>query len=48
LLTWAVSHELGHATCGEPDEARADAHGRELREGKILSCSQSPGRQSNP
>jgi hypothetical protein len=38
LLRLAVSHELGHALCHEPDEHRADAYGRELRTGKHLFC----------
>ena len=43
LLELAISHELGHALCHEPDEYRADDYGRELRGGRILSCSPSPG-----
>jgi hypothetical protein len=43
LLELAISHELGHALCHEPDEHRADDYGRELRCGRIPSCSLSPG-----
>jgi hypothetical protein len=43
LLELAISHELGHALCHEPDEHRADDYGRELRGGRILSCSPSTG-----
>lgn len=43
LLELAISHELGHALCHEPDEHRADDYGRELRGGRIPSCSPSPG-----
>jgi hypothetical protein len=38
LLRIAVAHELGRAVSGAPNEHRADAHGRELRTGKHLSC----------
>jgi hypothetical protein len=40
LLELAISHELGHAICQEPDERRADDYGRELRGEKTPSCSQ--------
>jgi hypothetical protein len=43
LLELAISHELGHALCHEPDEHRADEYGRELRRGRIPNCSPSPG-----
>ena len=38
LLDLAVTHELGHAICHEPDEGKADRYGRTLREGKPLVC----------
>lgn len=40
LLELAISHELGHAICQEPDERRADDYGRDLRDGKVPRCSQ--------
>lgn len=48
LLNLAISHELGHALCQEPDERRADAYGRELRDGKAPDCSKTPRRQVVP
>lgn len=38
LLNLAVTHELGHALCGEPNEAVADRFGEELRQGQRPSC----------
>jgi len=38
LLELAVSHELGHALCHEPDEWKADAYGRLLRNHEEFSC----------
>ena len=38
LLELAVSHELGHAFCEEPNEAAADHFGEELRKGRLLRC----------
>lgn len=38
LLQLAVSHELGHALCGEPNEAVADHIGDELRHGRWTPC----------
>ena len=38
LLELAVSHELGHAFCGEPNEAVAKHFGEELRGGLSPAC----------
>jgi hypothetical protein len=38
LLEFAISHELGHAFCNEPDEHRAENVGRDLRAGKTPRC----------
>ena len=38
LLELAVTHELGHAFCEEPNEAAADRFGEELREGRPTRC----------
>ena len=38
LLDLAVTHELGHAICREPDEGKADRYGKMLRDGKPLVC----------
>lgn len=38
LLDLAVSHEMGHALCGEKQEDRADRVARLLRQGKVVSC----------
>jgi hypothetical protein len=38
LLELAVSHELGHAICEEPNEATADRFGEDLRKGQIPRC----------
>jgi hypothetical protein len=38
LLELAVSHELGHAICEEPNEATADRFGEDLRKGQIPPC----------
>ena len=38
LLELAVSHELGHAFCEEPNEAVADHFGEELRNGRLMRC----------
>jgi len=38
LLELAVTHELGHALCGEPNEAIADRFGEELRRGRRPPC----------
>jgi hypothetical protein len=43
FLDFAVTHELGHAMCGESDEIKAERFGRELRQGKMAVCS--PGHQ---
>src|SRR5258707_747661 len=37
LLELAVTHELGHAFCEEPNEAAADHFGEELRKGGGLA-----------
>jgi hypothetical protein len=38
LLDLAVSHEMGHALCGEKEEDQADRLAKLLREGKTASC----------
>jgi hypothetical protein len=38
LLELAVTHELGHALCDEPNEAEADHFGDELRKGRLAPC----------
>jgi hypothetical protein len=38
LLELAVTHELGHAFCEEPNEAAADHFGEELRNGRLMRC----------
>jgi hypothetical protein len=38
LLELAVTHELGHAFCAEPNEALADHFGEELRNGRLTRC----------
>lgn len=38
LLNVAVTHELGHALCGEADEAVADHFGERLRRGQKPPC----------
>jgi len=43
LLELAVSHELGHAICEEPNEAVADRFGEDLRKGLTPQCRVSKG-----
>ena len=43
LLELAVSHELGHAICEEPNEAVADRFGEDLRKGMTPQCRVSKG-----
>ena len=38
LLERAVTHELGHAFCEEPNETAADHFGAELRKGRLTPC----------
>ncbi len=38
LLELAVTHELGHAICEEPNEAAADHIAEELRKGRLMRC----------
>jgi len=38
LLDLAVTHELGHAVCNDPDEKRADRFGQRPREMHQASC----------
>ena len=38
LLELAVSHELGHAFCQDPNEPKADRFGEDLRNGLTPSC----------
>jgi hypothetical protein len=44
LLEYAVTHELGHALCREPDEARAHDYARELRRSGAITCAANPHR----
>ena len=44
LLVLAVTHELGHALCSEPNEAVADRFGEELRRGRRPHCRSSKER----
>jgi hypothetical protein len=46
FLDVAVTHELGHGICEDLDEARADAFGRLLREGKKPDCDATPRKQA--
>lgn len=46
LLELAVTHELGHAFCAEPNEAAADRFGEELRNGRLTPCRISNGAKS--
>ena len=48
LLELAVTHELGHAFCEEPNEAVADHFGEGLRNGRLMRCriSKEPRRKS--
>jgi hypothetical protein len=43
LLELAVSHELGHAICEEPNEAVAERFGEDLRKGLTPQCRVSKG-----
>jgi hypothetical protein len=43
LLELAVSHELGHAICEEPNEAVAARFGEDLRKGMTPQCRTSKG-----
>jgi hypothetical protein len=38
LLDLAVTHELGHALCSDPDERRAEENGQLIRAGKTVVC----------
>jgi hypothetical protein len=38
FLEFAITHELGHAFCNEPDEIKADRAGQRLREDKANVC----------
>jgi hypothetical protein len=46
LLKLAVSHELGHSVCHDPDERKADDYGRELRKGEIPDCARTSKRKT--
>jgi hypothetical protein len=48
LLELAVAHELGHAICDEPDERRADAYGRALRDGRPACGTSRRPRRNHP
>jgi hypothetical protein len=38
ILDFAVTHEMGHAICGERDEKQAEKYGLDLRRGIALTC----------
>jgi hypothetical protein len=38
FLDFTVSHELGHAFCGESDEMKAERAGQRLRKGQGSEC----------
>ena len=38
LLNLAITHEMGHAVCGDANERSAEEFGRELRERKEAAC----------
>ena len=38
LLAFAIAHELGHAMCREPDEARTNRYAAQLVEGGSATC----------
>jgi hypothetical protein len=38
LLIEAVSHEIGHSMCNDPDEARAERRARALQNGERPTC----------
>ena len=38
FLAFAVSHELGHAFCNEPDESKAERFGERLRKHLASDC----------
>jgi len=38
FLEFAITHELGHAFCNQPDEVKADKAGQKLRSGNINPC----------
>jgi len=38
LLQLAVSHEFGHALCGDTNEKHADEYRRQLRSGRVPAC----------
>jgi hypothetical protein len=42
LLELAITHELAHAFCSDPDESNANQLGQLLREGKTASCRGGP------
>jgi hypothetical protein len=48
FLDFAVTHELGHALCNDPDEVRAEQFGQRLRKGRATGCeTQHRGRSPN-
>jgi hypothetical protein len=46
ILDFTVTHELGHAICGERDEKQADKYGLNLRRGIAPTCANG-GKPSN-
>jgi len=47
LLDLAITHELGHSICGDPDEQRADSFGKLERAGAHPDCARQPLSQSS-
>ena len=43
FVDFAVTHELGHAICQDTNERHANDYGKELRDSKVLDCSETPG-----
>jgi hypothetical protein len=48
LLDLAVTHELGHALCNDPDERRADRFGQRLRRHEAPLCDTRPPAPATP
>src|SRR5215472_10010828 len=43
LVNLAITHEMGHGICHEKRERQADDYGKDLRDGKVPDCSNTPG-----
>jgi hypothetical protein len=48
ILDYAVTHEMGHAICGERQERLADKYGLDLRRGIAPTCATYRKRPSTP